>query len=163
MLMADRPAVSAEVWIRADADTVWDLVTALERMGEWSPENEGGVWLEGGPTVGGRFEGLNSLRGRSWTTLATVTEADRPRRFGWVVNDVDDPAASWSFDLIEEDGGTRVVQRVRLGPGPSGVTAAIRRRPEAEAEIVLSRLQNLWESMHATLAAIKSEAEGART
>ena len=40
--------------ISASADAVWPLVSDLTRMGEWSPENQGGEWIKGasGPEIG---------------------------------------------------------------------------------------------------------------
>ena len=45
----------------ADAIELYDLVSDLPRMGEWSPENTGGKWVNGaaGPVVGARFKGSN--------------------------------------------------------------------------------------------------------
>ena len=57
--------------INAPAEAVYDLVTDVTRMGEWSPENEGGEWLDAarGPVVGARFRGRNK-RKLSWKTTA---------------------------------------------------------------------------------------------
>ena len=47
--------------IDAPPERVWDLVTAITRMGEWSPESTGGRWTRGatGPATGARFVGSN--------------------------------------------------------------------------------------------------------
>ena len=44
--------------IAAPAEKVWALVSDLPRMGEWSPENEGGAWADGatGPAMGATFD-----------------------------------------------------------------------------------------------------------
>ena len=162
MKMADRPAVVAEIWIGADPADVWALVTDVARMGEWSPENEGGRWIDGadGPAVGARFTAQNERRGVRWETTSTVTASDPVRRFAFAVHDPDDPAATWSFDLAPEDGGTRVAQRARLGPGPSGLQSAVDREPDREEEFVSRRMQSLWKAMHTTLEGIKAAAEG---
>ena len=67
--------------IRADAGELYDLVSDLPRMGEWSPENTGGRWVNGaaGPVVGARFKGTNQSGWRKWKTDVVVTVA-RARR-----------------------------------------------------------------------------------
>ena len=160
--MSDRPAVVAEMWIDSVPGVVWGLITDVGRMGEWSPENDGGRWIDGaaGPRLGARFTAGNERRGVRWDTTSTVIACDEPRRFAFAVNDPDDPAATWSFDLVAESGGTRVTQRARLGPGPSGLRTAIDREPDREEEFVARRMQSLWKAMHATLEGVKAVAEG---
>ena len=38
----------ASIEINASPEAVYDLVSDLPRMGEWSPENIGGEWQDGG-------------------------------------------------------------------------------------------------------------------
>ncbi len=38
----------ASIEINASPEVVYDLVSDLPRMGEWSPENVGGEWQDGG-------------------------------------------------------------------------------------------------------------------
>ena len=47
--------------IAASPAKVWEMLSDLPRMGEWSPENTGGKWVRGatGPAVGARFVGSN--------------------------------------------------------------------------------------------------------
>ena len=47
----------------------------------------------------------------------TVVAADPPRAFAWAVGDSTQPSATWSYDLVEDGGGTRVTQRFQHGPG----------------------------------------------
>ena len=51
----------AEIDIAAPPARVWDLVTDLYRMGDWSPECYRCAWMDGGtgPRVGARFKGWN--------------------------------------------------------------------------------------------------------
>ena len=44
--------------IAATPERVYELVSDLPRMGEWSPENTGGSWIKGatGPAVGAKFK-----------------------------------------------------------------------------------------------------------
>ena len=55
--------------IAAPSEKVWALVTDLPRMGEWSPENAGGEWVQGatGPALGSVFQGKNKNGIRRWT------------------------------------------------------------------------------------------------
>jgi len=57
MRMRDKPTVEIETYIAAPPIWVWELVTDLQQMGYWSPEYQGGEWLDGatGPVVGARF------------------------------------------------------------------------------------------------------------
>jgi Polyketide cyclase / dehydrase and lipid transport len=50
----------ASIEIHASPEALYDLISDLPRMGEWSPENIGGEWLGGGSgKVGDRFIGHN--------------------------------------------------------------------------------------------------------
>jgi hypothetical protein len=71
--------------VRASAEMVYDRISDVTRMGEWSPENQGGEWLDGatGAAVGARFRSRNK-RKASWAATGVVTQADRDRVFGCV-------------------------------------------------------------------------------
>jgi uncharacterized protein YndB with AHSA1/START domain len=43
--------VSVSVEIKAPVAKVWAMITDLPRMGEWSPENQGGEWMKGATTA----------------------------------------------------------------------------------------------------------------
>src|SRR5207247_320819 len=79
---------------------VIDRVADATRMGEWSPENEGGEWLDGatGPAAGARFRGSNK-RKLSWKTIATVTESRRGAAFGFAVGKhaPERPDTTWRY------------------------------------------------------------------
>ena len=71
--------IRVERTIRAEATELYDLVSDLPRMGEWSPENTGGTWVNGaeGPVVGARFKGVEPDRvGRAGSTDVVVTVAE---------------------------------------------------------------------------------------
>ena len=71
--------------IAASPEKVWALVTDLPRMGEWSPENQGGAWTKGatGPAVGARFAGKNKNGKKSWSTSVEVNVYDAPKKFSF--------------------------------------------------------------------------------
>ena len=68
----------ASIEINASPEAVYDLVSDLPRMGEWSPENIGGEWQDGGSgQVGDRYIGHNRAGERAWSVLCI---RDAPRR-----------------------------------------------------------------------------------
>jgi hypothetical protein len=69
-------------------------------MGEWSPENTGGQWIDGftGPTLGARFRGTNEHGDEKWSTVATVTTFDPPRRFTF---DITYKTPLWNFKISQ--------------------------------------------------------------
>ncbi|MFD8702431.1 SRPBCC family protein [Kitasatospora sp. NPDC059648] len=187
MRYADGPGAQCEVFVRAPVERVWALVTDIELPARLSPELQRVAWLGGaggadgvgkvggvdGPALGSRFEGFNSRPNtRDWRTVSEVVELAEHRVFAWAVMDADGrfgapvsevagALARWRFDLIPEDGGTRLRHSVVIGPGRSGVVLAIEARPEAEEKIVAYRLGELRTGMTATLDGIKSLAEKA--
>jgi len=80
---------------------------------------------------------------------------------GWAVGDPDQPSALWRFTLVADaDGtGTRLTQWMQIGPGPSGISAAIEAMPDKESRILQRRLGEHSANMAATLAGIKEVAE----
>jgi uncharacterized protein YndB with AHSA1/START domain len=161
MRMSDRPTVEVEMFIEAPPARVWELMTDIVLMGQWSPEYQGGEWLDGatGPTVGARFKGRNKRQDREWESVSTVVEAEPGRAVAWAVGDPNNAAATWRFDLTPEGTGTRVRQHVQLGPGPSGLTARIAELPDREEDIVAARTAEQRRNMQTTLEGLKATAE----
>lgn len=103
--------VSVSETIAASVEAVYQLVSDLPRMGDWSPESTGGRWLaDGGPHVGGRFKGTNRSGRHRWSTLVTVTAAEPRRRFAFRVSAPIVPIADWEFRLESIDDGCRIIE-----------------------------------------------------
>ena len=99
--------------IAAPADVLYEMVSDLSRMGEWSPENAGGRWRRGsGPTVGGRFKGRNARGLARWTTNVEVTAAEPGRLFEFVVHLVWplNYLVTWGYRFEPQSGSTLVTQ-----------------------------------------------------
>lgn len=108
--MAD--PVSVTTHISATPDVVYGLVTDLPRMGEWSPENTGGRWLDGatGPAPGVRFRGTNKERFRRWSTTVTVVEATPAEAFVFDVSVGPWKIARWAYHLAPSESGCDVTE-----------------------------------------------------
>ncbi len=108
--------VSVTKAIQAPADHVWAMISDITRMGEWSPENEGGEWLGDatGPAVGAKFRSRNRLGKRSWKTIATVVAADPGVEFSFRVMVGGRLAISeWSYTFEPTDAGCEVTETWR--------------------------------------------------
>ena len=126
----------------------------------FSSEFLGARWLDEGPAVGARFAGRNHHDAiGDWETTSFVARYEPPRAFEWAVTDLDEPSASWWFELSEESAGTRLLQGMRMGPAPSGLSIAINAMPDKEERIVARRLAEHERNMQATLDGIKQLAE----
>ena len=83
--MSTNTPVSVTREIAATPEKIWSIVTDLPRMGEWSPENRGGVWVAPatGPALGAIFKGRNQNGKKSWGTKVKVTACDAPKTFSF--------------------------------------------------------------------------------
>lgn len=78
--------LSESVVIKASPDDLYDMVSDVARMGEWSPVCTACWWDEGdSPRAGAWFTGRNQLPERAWETRCLVVSADRGREFAFAV------------------------------------------------------------------------------
>lgn len=98
--------------MNAAPERVYELVSDLPRMGEWSPENQGGAWVAGatGPAVGAKFKGKNRKGGKRWSTISTVVAADPGKEFAFDVSVKGFAVARWGFRMEAAEGGTNVTE-----------------------------------------------------
>jgi hypothetical protein len=98
--------------IAAPADKVWEMVSDLARMGDWSPENIGGKWTKGasGPALGAMFEGMNKKGFRRWSTTATVVAFEPGRLFEFAVTSGPMAIANWRYEFESTASGCRVTE-----------------------------------------------------
>jgi len=107
--------------IDAPADKVWDLVSDITNMGEYSPEVVEAEWIGGatGPAVGARYRG-HVKRNEKWPVLywttCEITECRRGEVFEFAVVMRDRPVNRWRYEFRPtNDGGTDVTESFDLG------------------------------------------------
>ncbi|MGH3565933.1 MAG: SRPBCC family protein [Pseudonocardia sp.] len=144
------------VLIDAELGRVWDLVTDITRMGEWSPESTGGRWTHGatGPAPGARFVGSNAHGWVRWRTHCRVVECAQPTRFAFTVAE---NKMTWGWRLEAEGTGTRLTQWRDRTSEPNVFARAL----VTSGFVGRNREQLMVDGMHRTLAAVKASAERA--
>lgn len=161
--MSEASGAQVEVVLVADREpeAIWDLITDVSRIGEWSPECTGARWLDETVAAGSRFEGHNTFRdGFTATVTCVVTQARSPEVFEWIVLDPSEsplsPGSIWRYELTPGDapGQTRVRHQFVHGPGDTGLLMAMRADPAHAQQILQDRLATLRAHMAATLQAM---------
>ena len=143
----------ARTTIAAPAMLIWCMVSDITRMGEWSPENTGGQWIEPahGPEVGARFIGHNKRRS-SWTTTAEVLVAEAGAEFTFRVGKR--RPTVWSYHLTPQQTGTDVQETFEV-PGYGRIDQLMFRLTTGVAD----RQADLVSGCRLTLARLKDAAE----
>jgi hypothetical protein len=108
------------VRIESDLDEVWDLVSDVTRIGEFSPETFEARWTGGhtGPAVGATFKGhvRRNGRGPTYWTPCRVTVCEPQRAFEFVVGTDRFAVNNWGYRLEPDGDGTVVTEYFRLEP-----------------------------------------------
>ena len=156
--------VEVSVRFEASPERVWDLVTDISRIGEFSLEAVGAEWVHGatGPAVGACFVGQNKVGDLEWSRVCMVVASERPRMFAYVVGDRFDGSRTgrWSYELTSDGDGTIVRQCFEHeATGRSGVRLRAERDPARAGEIVSARTKYLEENMAITLEAMRAVLE----
>ncbi|MDA0297587.1 MAG: SRPBCC family protein [Actinobacteria bacterium] len=96
--------------VSASPEKVWSLVTDLPRMGEWSPENLGGEWLNGATcaAVGATFKGNNKNGEKTWQTVVIVEVCDAPKKFMFSLKFKELHLSDWVYEIEPTTSGCRV-------------------------------------------------------
>ena len=109
----------ARVHMSTPPEKVYDMVSDVTRMGEWSPETVRCRWLGNatGPAVGARFKGTNRRGVVRWSTKPEVAAAEPGREFGFVTNllGFNRPMTRWTYRFeAAPDGGTDVTESFEM-------------------------------------------------
>jgi uncharacterized protein YndB with AHSA1/START domain len=106
----------ARLHIDVPPERLYDVVTDVRRMGEWSPECVACDWLEGatGPAVGARFRGRNKHGIARWSTKPEVVTAAPGREFAFVIRHVGRDMTKWTYRFEPADDGTDLTESFEM-------------------------------------------------
>ena len=146
---------SESIVISRSPEELYDMVSDITRMGEWSPVCKACWWDEGaGPEVGAWFTGRNELPERTWETKSEVVAADPGKEFAWKVAG---RLARWGYTFTPVDGGTEVTESWEFLP--AGLEMFKERFGDDADNQVANRVEAARTGIPATLAALKRTAE----
>ena len=160
--LADGPGTIVEIDIDAKPAVVWDVVTDIEMPVQFSEELLGARWADGYDRagLGAQFIGRNRHQAiGEWEVTCFVDRFVDGSEFGWAAVDADNPGARWWFEVHDIVGATRLRFGLVLGPGPSGITAAIERMPEREPSILVRRVAEHRTNMQRVVEGVRELAE----
>ncbi len=146
---------SESIVVARSPETLYDMVSDVTRMGEWSPVCKACWWDDGeGPRVGAWFTGRNELPERTWETRSQVVAADRGREFAFLVGGA---WVRWGYTFTPVDEGAQVTESWEFLP--AGITRFHDRFGEDAAAQIANRTEAARQGIPVTLAAIKKAAE----
>lgn len=147
------PLLQAEIDIEAPVTTVWNLVSDLGKMPQWSPQCR--MMKALGPIrPGTRTINVNRHNLLFWPTTSVITEVipEKKLAFRVPINHT-----VWTFELEPTATGTRLVESRHA---ENGVTATSTILTKAALGGVDAFEKELLRGMHQSLERIKAAAEG---
>ncbi len=143
------------IHIEASPEAVYDLVSEMPRMGEWSPECCRCEWIDGdGSSVGAEFKGYNRAGPMRWTAEGRVIAAKRGDEFAFVtLYKGRREETRWRYRFEVSGAGTEVTESYQSVWAPWYIRLA---------NLLLPRDRQLRQGMEQTLQRIKRAAEGGR-
>ncbi|MCV7191652.1 SRPBCC family protein [Mycolicibacterium brumae] len=145
--------LQAQIDIAAPPAKVWELISDLSRMPEWSPQCRKMKAL-GALKPGTKTLNLNRRGMLFWPTTCTITDVVPQSKLAFKV---DANGSIWSYELEPTVDGTRVVESRRAPNGVSKVSVVLTKNMLGGVDTFE---QELVEGMNTSLARIKAAAEG---
>jgi hypothetical protein len=105
--MSDPTPISATIEMKAEPEAVWQVVSDLRRMPEFSPELRK-AYVVGKPGVGAHIIGVNRRKLAVWPTTSKVVCWEPGRAVAWKTRE---SGATWVYELEGTPSGTRVTGR----------------------------------------------------
>jgi uncharacterized protein YndB with AHSA1/START domain len=133
---------------------VFEAVTDISRMGEWSPECVACRWADGigGPAVGATFSGDNVAEAgpvtlKKWTTTSEISAYEPNAVFEFVAEGY----TTWRYEFEASNGSTVVRESFSFAP-PEGFQKFL-------YETVMRRSKGMVKGMDSTLERIRTALE----
>jgi uncharacterized protein YndB with AHSA1/START domain len=147
----------ASVHVDAPPEKVYDTVTDVTRMGEWSPETVRCEWLDGatGAAVGARFKGSNKNGLVRWSTKPRVVAVDNGKEFAFVTDFRGKDMTRWTYRFEPDGDGTRLTESFEMMNDMPGVIDFF----ERHLMRVKDRKSDLEQNMQSTIERIKAAVE----
>ena len=113
----------ATIEIDAAPRHLWDLLTDVTRMGDWSPVCRRCEWIDGScrAEIGARFIGHNRQGLVRWSRQCEITVSDPCREFGFRTLFKGREATRWRYRLEPTPTRTRVVESYEIVSMPRWV------------------------------------------
>lgn len=146
---------SESVVVNASPEALYDLVSDVTRVGEWSPECRACWWDEGaGAKVGDWFNGRNEADGQTWETKSKIVAAERGKEFAFHVGG---SYVRWAYTFEPVADGTRLTESWAFLP--DGINFFKERFGDGADQAIKDRTAIAHNGIRDTLAAIKKIAE----
>ena len=146
---------SASIMVARSPEDLYDMISDVTRMGEWSPVCTACWWDDGDSLrAGAWFTGRNEIPDRTWETRCEVVVAERGHEFAFIVGGA---YTRWGYNFTPVKDGTEITESWELLP--AGIAMFEERfGDDAEAQRT-DRAEAARAGIPATLAAIKRTAE----
>jgi uncharacterized membrane protein len=107
-----------EVVVDAPIEAVWQVLSDVTRVGEWSHECRSAEWLGGARAAapGVRFRGRSKNGQVRWSRVNEFTRVEAPREIAWRTRPslLLPDSTEWRFELEPAGNGTRIVQAFQV-------------------------------------------------
>lgn len=150
---------SVSLEIAEDAVVLYDMVSNLPRIAEWSPECDHVAW-EGdvtSPVAGTTFMGHNAVgpgRRIKYSRHGSVLAAQRGREFAFITDEGGRPSTAWRYEFESlGEGRTKVTESYEVRWIPTWARIL---------DPILNRHKELLEGMATTLGRLKATAEASK-
>ena len=145
---------TASLEIDATPEVVWDMVSDVTRMGEWSPICAACWWDEGsGPAVGSWFTGRNVVGETVWETRSQVLACERGKSFAFTVGE---GWVNWTYTFAPTPTGMLLTESWEFPP--AGLALFNKLYGEKAPRHVANRVAAARAGIPETLAAIRQAA-----
>ncbi len=113
-----RRECEARIIVKAPVEAVWNVISDVTRVGEWSGECRQCEWVGNSaePAPGARFRGSNRRGLMRWARLNEIDVADAPNEMVWhtAFRAMQRDSTKWRVCLRPTPDGTEVTESFRI-------------------------------------------------